>query len=223
MRLVVSRTGKEWQLRDEGGSLKYFCDHVKIVTPKGSTTPSKLIDHWQRQGPPELGFDAEVEVQVAQPATATIEYEAKFQIRALRFHCKVERTMFIGGLGEDPYVNHAMSTVYSAIDHRGETVAKIPARGLRLGLGTHVVPGKFYEDPKLKFAYWCEEISPPDIATMILLESYQHGRFIQAEFTFKSVHSEQYVEVTDRAKLRRLKRMLKEFRSRKVLNAAGSN
>ena len=59
--------------------------------------------------------------------------------------------------------------------------------------------------------YYCEEVKGEE-ATMYMLESYQHGRFVQVVFKATMDNLRSYVEVTDSHDLRRLQWRLSHFR-----------
>lgn len=75
---------------------------------------------------------------------------------------------------------------------------------------TPVRPGSFYRHQNIGL-YYCEKIEN-DIATMILLECYQHGTFIQVVFKIKPDKIRGYTEVTYDEDLERLRWRLGEFR-----------
>lgn len=58
----------------------------------------------------------------------------------------------------------------------------IPAHDLILGFDTVLAAGKFYTQPHLKFFFYCESTTEKE-AMMYLIESYQHGKLITAQFT----------------------------------------
>jgi hypothetical protein len=67
--------------------------------------------------------------------------------------------------------------------------------------------GHFYRDPRLGFYYFCDKISG-DIASWVLIESYQHGHLIQARFNQSIEASVDYEEVASEGELARLWLML---------------
>ena len=67
--------------------------------------------------------------------------------------------------------------------------------------------GRFYEQPQLAMYYFCESVEA-DVAHLYLVESFQHGQLIQAEFTVKMEYANRYVPVSDHAVLQRLQRRL---------------
>ena len=76
-----------------------------------------------------------------------------------------------------------------------------------------VRPRRFYEDPVLGFRYYCDRVSS-GTARMFLVESYQGGKLIQAEFGQKLIYAtrETYHEIEDLDQIARLQGMLKKLR-----------
>ena len=71
----------------------------------------------------------------------------------------------------------------------------------------------FYECTTTGYKYYCESVSGAT-AQIYLVESYQHGKLIQAVFEQKLVHASYatYREITDADEKRRLKAMVKKVR-----------
>ena len=86
--------------------------------------------------------------------------------------------------------------------------------GLRLGINTKLTVGTFYEQPALAMYYYCDEISG-DIARLYLVESFQLGNLIQAEFTVKTEHANYYVPVNDKSVIARLERRLERLKAKR--------
>jgi hypothetical protein len=80
-------------------------------------------------------------------------------------------------------------------------------RRLALGFDTVLEQGKFYENPNLAIYYYCEGVQGNTV-TWCMVESYQLGQLIQAQFTQDVTYARHYVEVTDRDTLLRLRRRL---------------
>jgi hypothetical protein len=78
---------------------------------------------------------------------------------------------------------------------------------LALGVTNTLVGGRFYEQPQLAMYYFCESVQA-DLTHLYLVESFQHGQLIQAEFTVKMEYANRYVPVSDQAVLQRLRRRL---------------
>lgn len=83
---------------------------------------------------------------------------------------------------------------------------KIDPINLPLGFDTVFKSGTYYTQPGLKFSYLCESVNDAN-ATICLVESYQHGRLIQAEVVVPLSDSIHYVEITDEQEIARLKHL----------------
>ena len=81
------------------------------------------------------------------------------------------------------------------------------------GFDTTLTPGRFYTDPGLGFNYYCDRISG-DLVHLTLVESYQVGNLVQAEFTAKVDKAKGYVEIADKPTINRLEKMLARLRRR---------
>jgi hypothetical protein len=85
--------------------------------------------------------------------------------------------------------------------------------GLRLGINNVFDEGKFYEQPQLATYYYCDHIQG-GIATLFLIESFQHGHLIQAELRVHTKYADLYVPVTDATVIQRLERRLGQLQAR---------
>lgn len=95
--------------------------------------------------------------------------------------------------------------VYSWRDELAGTEVKL-THPLALGHETVLRAGAFYVNP-MAFYYYCRAVRG-ETAHLILLESYQHGILIQAEFEQSVTQAHFYVEVKDRPTLKRLRHLL---------------
>ncbi|MEM9617978.1 MAG: restriction endonuclease [Pseudomonadota bacterium] len=80
------------------------------------------------------------------------------------------------------------------------------------GLETELRAGVYYRNVVLDGAYYCESVNG-DIATMHMIESYQHGRFLQATFTIDIDQGSSFLEIEDTAELDHLKIIHEEYKS----------
>jgi Restriction endonuclease len=89
----------------------------------------------------------------------------------------------------------------------------IPAHDLILGFDNVLQAGRFYTQPQIKFYYYCEWTTETE-ARLDLIESYQHGILVSAEFAVRLPDANPYyIEITDDAEIDRLQRMLERFRN----------
>ena len=82
---------------------------------------------------------------------------------------------------------------------------------LPLGIDTVFREGEFYELPQIEFFYYCDRIDG-DTAFLLLVESYQLGKLIQAEVFTETKEANWFVSVSDKTILRRLRQRLQQVR-----------
>jgi len=82
----------------------------------------------------------------------------------------------------------------------------IPNKDIKIGFDTVLEVGKFYVTPGLEFSYYCEHIDG-DLATIFLVESYQHGDLLQMQFKQTLENAKHYIEVEDKNEIARLRKM----------------
>jgi hypothetical protein len=83
---------------------------------------------------------------------------------------------------------------------------------LALGIDNTFEPGQFYESPGLGFYHYCETVKN-GIATVHLVESFQHGQLFQATVTMEAKYGNRYMSVTDEQILKRLRRRLDRMKA----------
>jgi hypothetical protein len=113
----------------------------------------------------------------------------------------------------DPFLQERFQLSFLLRDQSGDVVQENQLRGLPFGFDTVLRERTFYESPALGFHYYLKKIAP-DLLTWIAIETYQHGRLIQIEFTQKAEHAKGMVIVTDESTLTRLGRILAEMEAR---------
>jgi hypothetical protein len=88
---------------------------------------------------------------------------------------------------------------------------------LALGVDTVFAEGKFYEQPQLATYYYCDRING-NLATIYLVESFQHGRLIQAKMIVETKYANLYVPVSDKVVIERLQHRLSRLRPKEAKN-----
>jgi hypothetical protein len=89
--------------------------------------------------------------------------------------------------------------------------SRFSRQGLPLGINTEFCADVFYEQPTISAFYYCESVAE-DVATMFLVESFQMGNLIQAEFTVKAENARFYIPVSDKPVIQRLQRRLERLK-----------
>jgi hypothetical protein len=107
----------------------------------------------------------------------------------------------------DPYVSTKFHERYEYKNVVQNSRKLLSQHDLNLGFDTSLEPGKFYINPVLDFCYYCHDIKN-NTATMLLLESYQHGTLLQAKFDMDIEVAKKFVEITNNAEVERLGKML---------------
>ncbi len=116
----------------------------------------------------------------------------------------------------DPFMVQRQSLKFTVHDADGKLVDEQAISSIPFGFDQVLTEGRYYYSPSMGFNYYLQKIEGK-ILSWILLESYQHGSLIQAEFTQNmdqisgeptTLGGHTYVEIDDGVELARLKRML---------------
>jgi len=103
------------------------------------------------------------------------------------------------------------STQYQYKNERTDETKTIKTENVKLGFDTKLKAGNFYYQPKLNSFYYCESIEKNG-ALMFLIESYQNGQLVQAKAIVPFMDSSDFLELTDRKEIERLRSVLEQFR-----------
>jgi hypothetical protein len=90
-------------------------------------------------------------------------------------------------------------------------LVKVDQSDLEHGFDTEMIEGKYYTNPNLNFNYFCESVGNSS-AKMWLIESYQGEGLLQAIASVPLNNTAQFVEVTDRTELARLRIIHENFK-----------
>lgn len=113
------------------------------------------------------------------------------------------------GLGSDPYLS---GDVYELTNESMGGATTFDKSELRHGFDTKMVAGTYYTNPNLGFYYYCESVGDSS-AKMWLIESNQGGGLLQAIASVPLSNTAQFVEVTDKTGLARLKTIHDSFKT----------
>src|SRR5205809_33763 len=95
-------------------------------------------------------------------------------------------------------------------DCGGSEIDAKALRAISFGFDTKIVEGEFYWSPSLGFYYWLRKIEGDNLR-WVLIEGYQHGQFLQIEFTQHRKHAKGMVPVRDTEVRARLVRRAKQY------------
>jgi hypothetical protein len=202
------------EFEDWGGRMAYLMNHAKLISKDGEKTPNSVVDEWQLTHP-TLDLDNKNDIEILlPPGTELCEpHGHPVAVRSMLFTC----TLIELAIPKHPVLdNHVLQGVRTRVELRdpiGSIHHAARLGDLPLGFDSPVQPGKFYELPSMFNRYYCEKIED-NLVTWILLESYQHGHLVQVTYTQKIKYSSNYVEVTDRAIIHRLQKMLARLKAK---------
>jgi hypothetical protein len=205
--------GTQKRLPEESHLLRYYVANITIVHKQFSETLEQLI---ARNANSFLGLLDEFcthTVSLESPTSLVAPDDSEIQIEdvvAIHVHAGMTKAKTVQGPAIfDPYLLVPDIQVQDVTT--GEK-SSFDARSLLLGIDTIFEIGKFYESPRLAAYYYCNSILD-DIAELYMVESFQHGRLIQAKFTLKIEQASHYIEVKDSSTIRRLQRRLDKLKA----------
>lgn len=137
--------------------------------------------------------------------------DREIEISAVSFKYRLISARILKGPLLDPFLIQKAEVAYEYSNVIKGTKETIPLDQLKLGFDTILEEGKFYINPKLEFTYYCDRIEA-GMATMYLVESYQHGMLIQCVFQQKIIYEGYYLEVTDPVEIARLNKLLTKMK-----------
>jgi hypothetical protein len=133
--------------------------------------------------------------------------DLEIAISSVSFRCKIVSAKVVRGQKLDPFLLQKEGTAYEYKDIIKGTKKIFALKDLEIGFDNIFDVDKFYFDPKTEFSYYCKKVEN-GVATMYLVESYQHGLAIQAELEMETKYAGHYIEVTDRSEIKRLRKFL---------------
>jgi hypothetical protein len=215
VRLVEKDSGEEVEFEEWNGKLEYLMSNCKLLDNGVARTPIQVIEQWRRREAPAMDCDeSRFEIGLPPGTIAEIPFEEPFKASAIRFHWKLVTASIANGtilsrhLRELEVLQHELQDCIT-----GGIVYKAKQSALNLGFDVELEPGKFYSGLGGTAHYYCSDIED-GIATLLMIESYQHGSLIQAEFTVKLEDAKSFVEVKDNPTLTRLQKMLADHNSK---------
>jgi hypothetical protein len=87
---------------------------------------------------------------------------------------------------------------------------KANVHDLKTGFSTVLKPGRYYFNPNLVFSYYCEEVKN-ESAILVLVESRQTDKLIQARVELSTAEAKQFVEISDEAEITRLSQLYEKY------------
>jgi hypothetical protein len=183
--------------------------------------PSNLL--WNSY--PRVGIDLPVddELLTVDLPGATLTLDCEDQISISAFNIRRRTVNFRQSRPGKPLFDHSLRERKAlrlvVTDEEGRELDAKALSELPLGFDTELEEGELYELPSLGFFYWLKRIDG-DQLYWIMIESFQHGKFIQAEIV-QNGRPKGYVKVEDAAtRLRLQRRLVQHMAARKPMSAS---
>ena len=205
MKLRRVDTGSWLALPNDRNLPPYLAMHLTIRTGSQVQKLHEIVDaNYAQILNKATGESQEFLIPLPKGAIAFVPHlREEYEVSALSFLFRITSFQVLKQPGLDPFL---LSGIYEYRDLRTGTVRQIPKFRVRVAHSTVLQPGRFYFNPNMEFSYYCQKIEG-DTATMLLVESYQHGMLVQAAYTQSVKYQDQYVEITDEEEIARLKRV----------------
>jgi len=202
--------GERKRLPEEAHKLNYYAKQIRLRCGAEQTTLEEIVDGQSfRMTHGKVGTYETHAVELPANTEVIGPSDGEIPLKPVeRLHVRAgmsKATVIDGPVKIEPYFFTPNVKVHNVKSGREETYNR---HTLPLGVDNRLLPGQFYEIPQLDMYYFCESIDN-DLAHLFLVESFQHGRLIQAEFQQETKYSGTYVPVTDKATIERLQRRWK--------------
>jgi len=205
----VDKSRPDIRINETTGELQYLWNHPVILYCGMLWTPLSLMQGLY----PRVLYDvptAEDALKVRLSGDGMLVRDCEQHVAIAGFQISRRRVDFYQPTPSDgPLFDHtlrerrALEIVIK--DHTGATLDQKTFSSIPFGFDTEIVEGEFYEHPATGFYYRLMKIEEDGRRQWLLLESYQHGKFIQVEFIDVGQPVKGYVRVDDeptRARLR---------------------
>lgn len=204
--LVLHRASPEehYVLPEQSGALKYFARFTTIRSGPDAGLALDAILHRHRTSLlPQLtrtpmecrlefpGAPVELEIPQREPMIAD----------CVTFNAALVDAVVANMRGLDPEIFPPKYTLTNVLTDETQTLTGIPH-----GFDTTLEAGRFYANPNLGFNYYCEKIEN-GLATLVLVESYQHGNLVQSRCRQKVKYQDRYVLISDPTEEQRLRKL----------------
>lgn len=210
IRFDRSGGGSAYELEGVGGKLTYLVHNTKLHWRGADFTVDQVINEWLAKPESQSFVTNEIRVPFADVATVDVPNEEAFQAKALWFSVERVNGFSADGPAFDPHIMQSLSTDIELRSVDGSLVHKLKLSDVKFGFDTEFEVGKFYANPILHINYYCEKLEG-DLIHFTMLESYQHGMLMQAEFSAKRDKAKGYVKITDKRTVEHLQRMLEKL------------
>jgi hypothetical protein len=201
--------GQRKQLPSAANVLTYYAGHIVLQTGTERRTLGELIlsRHFHAvEGEVDAYEDHVIECAAGTSVVAPDDGEVPLKpLLCVRIRSGItEARVLTGPAVYDPYLIVPDVNVRNVSTGEEKTFSR---HGLAIGVNNEFTEGQFYEQPELASFYFCES-NKDGMVHLYLVESFQHGRLIQADLIVEAKYADRYVPVQDKTIIERLQRRL---------------
>jgi len=224
--LSFIRSDNEEELRfpdTAGGKLLFLVKKAEIETPNETITIERLLRRWYNINIKKINNVTQY-YEMRMPAGAKLIIpnpidKETIPIKCFRYGCAIIEGRLVKLSGLDPLLEANKLKTISIQKTNGTKIIEKKISDIPYGFDNEITKGKYYKNPTNDFIYYVKDIVD-DIVNWILLESYQHGTLLQAEFSQTLDNAKaavrEYIEIADSKEIIRLKRILDKFLIKKT-------
>lgn len=173
---------------------------------------TQLLAPFDIPGVPKFGGDFPVATRERQNQVLTLGLGTKIVFPGSTTEIPVSHLLLSYWMQDGQVIPSAPSSQYKYKNERTDETKTINAEDIRLGFDTKLEAGKFYHRPEIQCFYYCESIEKNG-AQMFLIESYQDNQLIQAKAIVPFIDASDFLELTDKEEIKRLRPILEQFRA----------
>ena len=197
------------QFSDKPNVLSFFMKNTFFITNGHSHSLDNLVNEYH-SGIDQTATEVKKEFQLEIPTNQAM-LVPQFDNPCVTDHLRINTLLFSHQIVQKPIIKSSLDINFQlkTIVYKGIPFGRVltfSRREIVAGLDTQLEADKFYGNVILDACYFCEKIET-GIATMHMIEAYQHGRFIQAAFQIDISQEKQYIKISDKKAIRRLSRI----------------
>lgn len=200
---------------EETGILRSMMRETKIIGKAIDTCPEEIVHQYKGQAK-ELATETPQTLEIQFPYDTEVKHMnglLSHKVKSFLFdYCliPISNLKSTQGLGIDPYLS---GDVYKFTDEISNSSQIIDKSKYKLGFDTKIKAGDFYKNPNLDFSYYCEFVGKTQVK-MWLIESYQNNGLFQGIGTLPLSNTTQFVEITEKTEIDRLRKMYEELKEK---------
>lgn len=212
-RFCLSESNTFVGIPEETGILRSMMRETTIIGNGVNTCPEEIVHQYTKQIK-EFVTETPQTLEIQFPDETEVIHMNGLQrdkVKSFLFdYCliPISNLKSTKGLGIDPYLS---GDVYEFTDEINNTSQIIDKSKYQLGFDTEIKAGHYYKNPNLDFSYYCEYVGETQVK-MWLIESYQNNGLFQAIGTLPITNTAQFVEVTDKIEIDRLRKMYEQLK-----------